>query len=95
MRVEAGTGLLRRAAPAECFKNLDRHLRTFEWLTIGSQDHAAVCELNTRHRLRAADAGHLYCLKRAARVLPEIQLVGFDPELNSATQAEGLRLWIS
>jgi predicted nucleic acid-binding protein len=93
MRVEAEAGLHRRQASESRFHALARHLRDIRWLTIARADHAAIGELNRRHRLRAADAGHLYCLMRATQTIPDIQLISFDQELTTAARAEGLRVW--
>jgi hypothetical protein len=93
MRVEAEAGLRRRRAPAEAFKLMEGYFKKFQWVSVVSADHAGVCTLNERHRLRAADAGHFYCFSRLARALPEIQLIGFDDEMTSAARSERLNVW--
>jgi predicted nucleic acid-binding protein len=93
LRVEAESGLRRRQATEESFEALARHLQSFRWISLGRADFPAINSLNARHRLRAADAGHLYCLKQAAHILPEIRFVGFDRELTAAVQAEHLPVW--
>jgi len=93
MRVEAETAMRRRNAPQPAFKSLQVLLQSFHWLSVTPADYEAVCSLNSRHRLRAADAGHLFCLHRAAKVFPEIQLVGFDHDLAAAARMENLNVW--
>lgn len=75
------------------FKLMEGYFLRFQWVSVVSADHAAVRRLNDRHRLRAADAGHLYCLSWIARVLPDIRLVGFDDEVVAAARTEGLNVW--
>jgi hypothetical protein len=93
MRVEAEAAMRRRNAPQPAFKSLQVLLQSFHWLSVTPADYEAVCSLNSRHRLRAADAGHLFCLHRAAKVFPEIQLVGFDHDLAAAARMENLNVW--
>lgn len=93
MQVEAEAALRRRNAPHSAVKSLRTQLQSFHWLSVTPTDHDMVCSLNSRHRLRAADAGHLFCLRRVAHVFPEIQFVCFDKELSAAARAERVRVW--
>lgn len=60
---------------------------------LGAADWPAVIELNKRHALRAADAGHPYCLRRLTKLDPALTLVSFDDELVRAARREKLRVW--
>lgn len=63
------------------------------WAGSRVELEAAVVALNRRHRLRAADAGHLYYFHRLSLVHPDAQLVCFDTELCAAARAAKLRVW--
>jgi predicted nucleic acid-binding protein len=93
LRIEAEAGASRRE-PSEIWRaSLDPLLRTVRWLEISPSEHSSLLTLNRRHRLRAADAGHLYCFSRLSLVHPQAQLVCFDAELCAAARAEKLRVW--
>jgi hypothetical protein len=93
LEVEARAGLLRRRATESAWAELQVHLHSITWLDLPVADHPALLALNQRHRLRAADAGHLHCFQRAAHVLPDLVLVSFDAELTAAARSEKLRLF--
>lgn len=93
MQVETEAALCRRSAPQSAVESLRIQLQSFHWLSVTPADHKMICTLNFRHNLRAADAGHLFCLRRAAHVFPEIQFVCFDKELSDAARTEGIRVW--
>ena len=93
MAVEAQAGLARRRArPAE-WEALDRILSDFQYVDLSVEQTAGVGRANRDWRLRASDAGHLYCFQQVAFALPDMQLICFDEEINTAASAIGLSIW--
>jgi len=93
MKAEAISGTARRGATPEQWKSLNRLLASFYYADITSEQIEALCRANREWRLRAGDAGHLFCFQRISRVLPDAALVCFDEEINSAADALSLRRW--
>jgi len=93
LHVEAHCAIDRRGGGTAAHAKLALWIADVKWLDVPSADYPALLTLNQRHRLRSADAGHLYCFQRAAHVLPDLQLVSFDTELTTAARAENLRVF--
>lgn len=92
-RVEIEAGIARRGGPRFDRAGVDAMLSRMSWMELGNADWPAVIELNKRHGLRAADVGHLYCMRRLSRLDPALTLVCFDEELVRAARREKLRVW--
>jgi predicted nucleic acid-binding protein len=90
IQVESHAALIRRGARPEQFKALRTILDHFRYVGLGSDDQPAVIKVLEKHKLRAADAGHLFCLKQLKRVIPDIAFVCFDQELSTAADKEGI-----
>ncbi len=93
MRVEAEGAMARRNANRFDWESLQKILGAIDFLDLSIQDITGICAANRIWRLRAADAGHLYCFHQALSVLPDIQLVCFDDEMVTVARNEGFRLW--
>ena len=87
MRVETEAALIRRRADAVTWRDWRSLQRSFTWLGFPESMTVEVCSFNRELGLRAADAGHLFVLEKAAAVVPEIQLVTFDKEMTSAAKS--------
>jgi hypothetical protein len=93
MAVEAQAGLARRRArPAE-WDALQAILKAFTYIDLSPEQTEGVGRANREWRLRASDAGHLYCFHQVSFVLPDIELVCFDDEITAAANALGLPVW--
>jgi predicted nucleic acid-binding protein len=93
LHVEACCAIERRRGGSSAHAKLKLWCADATWLDLPVADHPALLAFNQRHRLRAADAGHLHCFQRAAHVLPDLVLVSFDAELTAAARAEKLRVF--
>jgi hypothetical protein len=89
LQVETEAALARRRAPATAWSEWRELASAVSWLDMGEELLPQLCSFNRPLRLRAADAGHLFVFERALRVLPELQLVCFDREMNEAARALG------
>jgi predicted nucleic acid-binding protein len=93
IQVEAHAALFRRKAAPEEHKSMQTILGQFELLSFDSQEYPAIQKILRKHKLRAADAGHLHCLLNAKRLAPEVSFVCFDHELTKAAELEGMQLF--
>ena len=93
MQMEAYSALTRRKCGAWEFKSLKSLLEQFEFISLDSEDYPALGKIVHKHRLRSADAGHLYCLKQAKKLHASICFVCFDEELVKAAETEGIRVF--
>jgi predicted nucleic acid-binding protein len=92
-RVEIEAGAARRDRSGSRRAAIAAMLSRITWLDLNEYDYSAVITLNLSHRLRASDAGHLFCLRRIQQLDPAIALVCFDTELCAAARAAKLRVW--
>lgn len=95
LRVEAEAALSRRGADTGHERELGKLLNVMEWIDLAAERYADLCGRNREWRLRAADAGHLFCCQQAAIVLPGLQFVCFDDEIVPRAIALGLTVWTS
>lgn len=93
LRVETEAALIRRNAAPDQWKHMDELLVRVEMVDLSPVDLDPVCRANRQWRLRASDAGHLHCFRRAAYVMPDLQLVSFDEEMLAVARASGLQIW--
>jgi len=93
LKVEAESALARRGATPTQWAALAALLGAIRFDDIPSRELSTLCARNRGWRLRAADAGHLYCFTRVATVIPEIQLVGFDEEMLAVARRLKLPIW--
>jgi predicted nucleic acid-binding protein len=93
IRVEASAAMSRRGAPDERWARLEELVGGLHLIDLPPADLDILCRANRTWRLRAADAGHLHCFRRAAYAMPDLQLVTFDDEMIAAARAHGLPLW--
>jgi predicted nucleic acid-binding protein len=93
MRVEAEAALSRRKVGSETWNQWRKIEAMIGWLEppVGWQER--LCLFNRSLRLRAADAGHLYVMEQAGRVIDELTLVTFDEEMRAAAINLALSLW--
>lgn len=91
-RVESNAGVARRGG-AHARKALLTLLSGVQWIKFDSQQYDSLIELCIRHKLRSADAGHLYCLMKLSEVLGEVTFVCFDSELVKAARKEGIKIF--
>lgn len=93
IQLEAYSALTRRRAAASEFKSLAEILESFQYLTLDSRDYLEIQALLKKHRLRTADAGHLFCLKKAKKFRPDVRFVCFDGELIRAAEIEKIKVF--
>jgi predicted nucleic acid-binding protein len=93
MAVEAQAGLARRHARPSDWGNLERILDAILYVDLSPDHMDKLGRANREWRLRASDAGHLYCFQQISFVLPDIRLVSSDAELIAAAATMGLFLW--
>lgn len=93
IEVEARLGTGRRNANPIQLDFLDRWLNNAEYTNFPEDDYPALIELGLRHKLRAADAGHLHSFLQVRRLFPEIVFVCFDDALTAAAKADGAAVW--
>ncbi len=93
LKVEGESALARRNAEPVDWEKIRSAWESLQFLDLSPKDLEGVCRANRTWRLRAADAGHLYCFQQAARVLPGIELVCFDEEMCAMARKLGLKLW--
>ena len=93
LKVEAHAGLTRRNATAAQWNRLSELLSVIHWIEIPEGQIDALCRANRKWRLRAGDAGHLFCFQQVSYAIPDIELVCFDDEITTAAAVAGLRLW--
>ena len=93
LKVEACAALARRRASPEQWDALSRLLEAIHFIDIPAGRLDALCQSNREWRLRATDAGHLFCFQLAAYVIPEMEFVCFDDEIVTAASKAGMRLW--
>ena len=90
LQIETDSALRRRRAGPEEFSGLNALLNQFQFLSLDRDDFPEIRDILNRHRLRSADAGHFFCLRKARRLFPKLQFVCFDQELNQAARKEGI-----
>jgi predicted nucleic acid-binding protein len=95
LRVEAEAALARRTATGEQWETLIRVLNAIRYVDMAADRLDELCKLNRVWRLRAGDAGHLYCCAEASKVVPGMQLVTFDDEMIRVARRLNLRIWES
>jgi hypothetical protein len=93
LKVEAECALARRRATSAQWAALAALLGPFRFDHVTDRDQAAIGERNRNWRLRAADAGHLFCFTRVAAVIPDLQLVTFDDEMLAVARRLQLAVW--
>lgn len=93
LRVEAAAGLARRRATDEHWRRLEEVLAVLWDVDIPPARFGEVAAANRAWRLRAADAGHLFCFRQLTTVFPGIQMVCFDAEIRAAADLARLPLW--
>jgi predicted nucleic acid-binding protein len=93
IRVEAAAAMSRRDASDERWARMEGLLASLRLIDLSPDDLDVLCRVNRTWRLRAADAGHLHCFRRAAYAMPDLQLVTFDDEMVAAARTHGLPLW--
>jgi uncharacterized protein with PIN domain len=93
LEVEASAGLARRRATDEQRRGLERILAALSYADIPPARCADIARENRAWRLRAADAGHVFCFRQLSTVFPGMQMVCFDTEISAAVSAAGLPLW--
>lgn len=93
LRVEARLAVARRGDEPDRVGRLLAWYEEADWQAFGQESLEEVMVLGVRHRLRAADAGHLYALLQSHLVFPDIVFVCFDGDLAAAAKREGVKLW--
>ena len=91
-RVEAEAAVARRGGRAAA-QSLRVLFQPFEWIRLNSEHYDAIIGLCVLHRLRSADAGHLFAALQARAVHPDLVLVCFDDALGKAAAEEGLQVF--
>ena len=93
--IETHATLYRRKAQPKHFGLLQTLLENIDYMHLAPDagDHPALVKLLEKHRLRSADAGHLFCLKRAGILFPDLEFVCFDDELCRAAKKESIRIF--
>jgi predicted nucleic acid-binding protein len=87
LEVEAWSGLVRRSGNTEQNAVCRKALTAFAWVNFSRRKTQDLLRLNAKHRLRAADAGHLFCFKELSQTVSGLTLVSFDRE---TAKREGL-----
>jgi predicted nucleic acid-binding protein len=97
LKMEVHGGLRRRGATPAQFGDFHRYLSVYTLVNIdpdpSANDYTAIRKILDTHKLRAADAGHLFCLLRIKRKHPDVTFVCFDKELVRAAKKEGVRVF--
>jgi hypothetical protein len=93
IQIEAHAALTRRSAKPDQIRSLQTLLDNFQYIAADSEDYPSIVKILEKHRLRAADAGHLFCLKQAKKLVPEVAFVCFDEELVRAAEREGVKVF--
>lgn len=93
IRVEAAAALSRRRSTEEGWKRLADLLAGLIFMDLPTAEFDAVCLANRRWRLRASDAAHLHCFRRAAYAMPDLHLVSLDEEMLAVARASALHVW--
>ena len=93
MQVETEAALARRQARDRDWKSWMDLRALFQWVHLPTSEWPEILKQNRFWRLRASDAAHLYAYRRAASILPELQLVTFDQEQRSLASKKGYRLF--
>lgn len=93
IQIEAHAALVRNGGKPADFKSMQILLDQFEFLSFESEEFPLLKKVLDRHRLRSADAGHLFCLIKARKLIPDLTFVCFDNELTKAAEAEGIRVF--
>ena len=91
--MEAWSGVLRRRGNTDQEIACRQALSAFVWVNFARTKSVDLLALNKKHRLRAADAGHFFCLKELSRGVEDLVLVSFDLEMVKAARNEGLAVW--
>jgi len=92
-RIEVHGAFHRRQVSSEYFSALDAFLSSFQYFSLGAEDHPHLLKLLEKHRLRSADTGHLFCLLQTQKLFADIEFVCFDQELVTAAKKEGIRVF--
>jgi|Marorgknorr_s2lv_3_1036020.scaffolds.fasta_scaffold05948_2 predicted nucleic acid-binding protein len=90
MAVEAKSALGRRSASAKHHDLLDARLALMHWHTLPSELLGQVIEKNRDWKLRAADAGHLFCFQQLYLADRKFRLISFDEEMRQAAKSNSL-----
>jgi predicted nucleic acid-binding protein len=93
LRVETESALTRRGADAKAWRKWRELSQEFEWIGLGEERFARLCDFNRTARLRAADAGHLFVCETLTSSVADLTLVTFDAEMCTAAKAMGLTVW--
>lgn len=93
LQVEARLAVARRGDDPDRLARLREWFDSAEWQSFGNGELNQVISLGVRHKLRAADAGHLHSLLQIRRLFPKIVFVCFDDDLTQAAKAEGVSVW--
>lgn len=88
IQVEAYSALSRRGATPADFRFLASLLTLFQFLSLDGGDYPDIQAILHKHKLRSADAGHLFCLRKAKKFKPDLLFVCFDEELARAAGTE-------
>jgi hypothetical protein len=94
LQVEVEAALTRRRASPAAWSEWRQLASTLHWLELSEASLPALCAFNRPLRLRAADAGNLFVLDRAITVVPELQFVTFDNEMQAAAYTLGLPCFV-
>lgn len=90
VRLETYSALIRRGATAPTFKSLSELLGLFQFMRVDAGDFPDLQGIFQKHRLRTADAGHLFCLKKARKFRPDVVFICFDEGLTNAAGKESI-----
>ncbi len=93
LEVETWAGFHRRGGTRTQEASCKRLLSDFSWISFPPEKHPALLALNRRHRLRAGDIGHLYCLRELSRAVGNLTLVCFDEEIVRSARKEGIAVF--
>jgi predicted nucleic acid-binding protein len=90
MEVEARCAFRRRGGNTKQEETLRRVLSQFHLLDLERERKQKLLDFNLVHRLRAADAAHLFCFRELCAVVEGLTLVSFDSEMLQAARNEKL-----
>lgn len=93
MQVETEAALARQQARERDWHLWSEIRALFQWIHLPPGEWTEIQKINRTWRLRAADAAHLYAYRRAASILPNLQLVTFDQEQRFLASKKGFRLF--
>jgi predicted nucleic acid-binding protein len=93
LEVEAWSGVVRRGGNAGQKAACRKALTALAWTNFPRTKTDDLLQLNAKHGLRVADAGHLFCFMELSRVVDGLTLVSFDREMVKAAKREGLAVF--